>query len=318
MTAPPGWDRETSPYHSGEQELQARLNRRQRQEDLGRRLHRPYLLEQHRSFFAQLPFVAAGSVDDHGWPWASFLFGNPGFVSSPDDRTLVIESEPVVGDPLAANLAERRPLGLLGIELSTRRRNRANGVIREHGARRIVVEVVQSYGNCPQYIQTRELVPIGPGPGPIQSLSGLDSELERVIRRADTFFVASYNDREDIRDTGGVDLSHRGGQPGFIKVEGRTLTVPDFPGNNAFNTLGNFLVTPRAGLLFADFDSGDLWQLTGRVELQWEPESAARAFAGAERSWRFHLDHGWYLPGASPLRGPLLEMSPRTLKTGTW
>lgn len=91
----PGWDRETSPYHQGEQELQGRLGRKELQERMARKIHRPYMPDQHRTFFAQLPFLVAGSVDPHGWPWASILFSEPGFISSPDDKTLVIDATPI-------------------------------------------------------------------------------------------------------------------------------------------------------------------------------------------------------------------------------
>ena len=320
MTRSAGWDRPTSPYHLGEQALHARLGRQQRQEALGRRMHRPYLPDQHRAFYAQLPFVVLGSVDGDGWPWASFLFGAPGFIRSPTDRTLVIETEPPSGDPAADYLAAKDPVGLLGIEFATRRRNRANGVVRSRGPTGLHVEVVQSYGNCPQYIQTRNLVSshLHEPEKTVEPLAKLDEDTAELLRSSDTFFVASANPREDILDTGGTDVSHRGGRPGFVKVEGDTLTIPEFSGNFAYNTLGNFLVYPRAGLLFVDFDSGDLVQLTGTVELIWDPDEELQAFPGAERGWRCRIEHGVRRRQACPLRGRLGEASPRTLETGLW
>lgn len=318
----PGWDRETSPYHQGEQELQNRLGRKALQERMGRKIHRPFMPEQHRTFFAQLPFLIAGSVDAHDWPWASILFGEPGFVSTPDDRTLLIDAAPVPGDPLAENIEAGAPVGFVGIELPTRRRNRVNGVIGGRKGRAIQVDVVQSYGNCPQYIQTRDMTfvrePAVPADVGIESFTELDESAAHLIRGADTLFVASYNDRDDVRDTGGVDANHRGGRPGFVKVEGNTLTIPDYVGNFAFNTLGNFLLNPKAGLLFIDFDSGDLLQLTGTVELLWDKTDEIEAFRGAERAWRFHLHHGRRLKNASPLRWTYGQESPNSRLTGDW
>ena len=61
----------------------------------------------------------------------------------------------------------------------------------------------------------------------------------------------------------GADISHRGGRPGFVRVDGDVLTIPDFRGNRYFNTLGNLIAEPRASLLFVDFETGDLLQLQG-------------------------------------------------------
>lgn len=318
----PGWDRDTSPYHPGEQELHERASRKEQQDRVGRRIHRPFMPDQHREFYAQLPFLLVGSVDAGGWPWASILFGPPGFVSTPDARTLKVRALPLVGDPLAANLVAGAPLGFLGIELPTRRRNRVNGVLSAEAEDGFEVKVVQSYGNCPQYIQARDMS-IGRDPQlrteiDVEAFTVIGESASAVVQQADTFFVASYNDREDKFDTGGADVNHRGGKPGFVKVDGNTLTIPDYAGNFAFNTLGNFLVCPRAGLVFIDFSTGDIWQMTGRAELLWELPDHMRGFRGAERAWKFHLEHGHRLIGASPLRWSKPKMSPNVLNTGDW
>ncbi|MDR5671235.1 pyridoxamine 5'-phosphate oxidase family protein, partial [Burkholderia cenocepacia] len=84
-----------------------------------------------------------------------------------------------------------------------------------------------------------------------------------------------------------VDVSHRGGKAGFVRIgDDGVLTIPDFAGNLFFATLGNFRVNPRAGIVFADFETGDVLQMTGEAEVDLDsPEIAA--FQGAERLWRF-------------------------------
>lgn len=322
MTAETGWDRDTSPYHRGEAELHERLGIKDRQEATGRRIHRPYMPEQHREFFAQLPFLIVGSVDDDGRPWASMVFGREGFVASPTARSLRVAARPVEGDPLAANIAAGRPVAFLGIELPTRRRNRMNGVVSAVTSEAFDVDVVQSFGNCPQYIQTRApefLRDPNDAPDIVRErFDELDAETAELIASADTLFVSSFNGADDIRDTGGVDVNHRGGRSGFVKVDGNTLTIPDYVGNFAFNTLGNFLVNPRAGLLFVDFDSGDLVMLTGSTEVIWDKTPEVRALRGAERAWRFTLEQGIRLRNASPLKFAFDEYSPNTLLTGDW
>ena len=79
-----------SPFHAGEQEMQRRAGKRDMAETLGRRMIRPFMPEEHREFFAQLPFLAAGAVDADGWPWASLLSGAPGFAVSPDPEHLQV------------------------------------------------------------------------------------------------------------------------------------------------------------------------------------------------------------------------------------
>lgn len=79
------------------------------------------------------------------------------------------------------------------------------------------------------------------------------------------------------------------------------LTIPDYSGNRFFNTLGNFLVTPRAGLTFVDFETGDLLQMTGDASVILEPLEIA-GLQGAERLWRFHPRRIVRRPGALPIR----------------
>ncbi|KAG0763135.1 hypothetical protein G6F22_018487 [Rhizopus arrhizus] len=94
---------------------------------IGPKVVRDYMPDQHREFFAQLPFLVMGSVDDRGDPWAGVLEGLPGFAGSPDPHTLRVAAVPDADDPLRAGLGPDRAVGLLGIELHTRRRNRMNG-----------------------------------------------------------------------------------------------------------------------------------------------------------------------------------------------
>lgn len=316
-----GWDRETSPFHSGEQELQDRVGLKEQQELLARQLLRPSIPEQHRQFFADLPFVIAGSVDTEGWPWASMLSGMPGFMSTPTEKRIQLIGGRIDTDPFWSNAKPGQPVGFLGIELHSRRRNRVNGVINDidNG---IHVDVVQSFGNCPQYIHSRELEQLH-DPQALQSpeltrFTQLDDTIIAQITNADTFFVASYNPSDDVNDTGGVDVSHRGGRPGFVKVDGNTLTIPDYIGNFLFQTFGNFLKYPKAGLLFIDFSTGDIIQLTGTVDLLWDGSPELDGFRGAERGWQFHLDHGHVLKGASAYRWRLNELSLNAILTGDW
>jgi len=310
-----GWDREESPFHAGEVAIQRRLGIDEKIDRAGRRIIRTFMPDQHREFFAQLPFILVGSVDGSGQPWASMLTGRPGFLATPDDRTLTIAAQPVPGDPLT--LVPGAAVGLLGIEPPTRRRNRANGTVSRADTGGITVAIQQSFGNCPKYIQARTAEPIEAAPStrPPRVSPGLDEADRALIAAADTFFIATAH---LSGETGrGADVSHRGGKPGFVRVEGNRLTVPDFVGNFLFNTLGNLALEPRAGLLFPDYATGDLLSLATTGEIIWDgPEVAT--FEGAQRLMRFDVTQAVRLPGALPFRWSDAEYSPALERTGMW
>lgn len=300
-----------SPFHAGEMKAQTLAGVGSRGAGI-----RDFMPDQHRIFFGHLPYLFLGLLDPAGWPMATMLTGAPGFVTSPDLRTLRIDARPDVQDPVAGLIGEAAAVGLLGLDLATRRRNRANGIIAASDPAGMTVDIRQSFGNCPQYIQLRELRHGAAAPGRAQRLAGLGGRARAMIAGADTVFVASSSG-PDIDAGGGVDISHRGGRPGFVHIDGDRLSIPDFSGNRYFNTLGNFLVEPRAALLFVDFDRGDVLQLQGRTEIVWSGAEIGR-IAGAERLWHFHVTDGWLRPGALPLRWSFGGFAPTTERTGTW
>lgn len=320
-----------SPWHAGERRLQAAYGVAERMAVVGPRVIRPFMPDQHRQFFAALPFLVLGSVDGAGRPWASLLEGPPGFAQSPDPRRLEIARRPAPGDPAAEGVAVGASVGLLGIELETRRRNRMNGRVTRLDEAGLTLEVDQSFGNCPQYIQRREREPAsaqasagaerGRSGPEVESLAVLDAAARATLSEADTFFVASYvdGDGDGAADPAhrSVDVSHRGGRPGFVRLEGDRLVIPDFAGNLHFNTLGNLLANPRAGLLFVDFASGDLLQLSGRTGITNDADAIA-AHPGAERLWWLDVEAAVRRRGAFGLRYALQDFSPKTLSTGRW
>jgi predicted pyridoxine 5'-phosphate oxidase superfamily flavin-nucleotide-binding protein len=257
--------------------------------------------DQHRTFFEALPFVLAATTDDAGWPVAAMLAGAPGFIASPDAKTLWIAAYPV-DDPAASWLKPGARIGLLGIDLATRRRNRANGWISAVTPFKLTVAVEESFGNCPQYIHVRGIEARPGTPEPTEMLDHLDPAAIAAVTVADTFFVATSGGKL------GVDISHRGGKPGFVGIEGDTLVIPDYRGNRYFNTLGNLSQDPRAALLFPDFATGDVLVVQGRVEICWDLPRDKRP-AGAERLWRLTVTRAWRRRGALPYRWSLFAMS---------
>ncbi len=303
------------PWHAGEVALQTRLGVADRMAELGGRVIRDLMPMQHREFFARLPFVAAGAVDAAGDPWATILTGPPGFAHSPDPRTLRLDALPAADDPAAAGFIPGAAVGLLGLEPSTRRRNRANGIVAVRDAGGLTVDVTQSFGNCPQYIAARPVEPVARVAGTAEALTGLDDAARALIAAADVLLVASYAETPAGRQ---ADVSHRGGKPGFVGVEADgALVIPDFSGNRFFNTLGNVLATGRAGLAFVDPGSGDMLQLSGAAEIDVDPGAAGR-FVGAERLWRVRPRRILRRRGAIGLRFGAGEPARGSLETGAW
>lgn len=315
------YDERASPWHPGEVAVQRSAGVAEKMAAHGRVI-RDHMIDQHRAFYPQLPFIVAGTVDAAGDPWATILTGQPGFLQAPDPGTLRVLAARDPRDPADSGMNDGEAIGLLGIELHTRRRNRLNGRVRRESATSFDVTVAQSFGNCPQYIQLRDFAfvrdPALPPADAPRPLDRLDARVRAMIADADTLFVASYVDRKDTGRE--VDVSHRGGKPGFVRIDkDGVLTIPDFSGNRFFNTLGNLIANPRAGLLFVDFETGDALQISGDAAVILEsPEIAA--YQGAERLWRVTPRRIVYRPGALPLRWTFRQdgWSPQSLKTGSW
>ena len=298
-TLVPGWPHADSPFHAGEQAVQARTGMRERMDGVGRRLVRDFMPDEHRELFERLPYLFVGSEDGEGLVWASMLTGAPGFVHTPDALTLRIDAGRTLAPPLDTLHAGAK-VGLLGIELSTRRRNRANGVVLEKHDKGFSMHVEQCFGNCPQYIHARD----------VDSDVFVPAELARegtylsaaslaLVERSDTFFIATTSGSGD-GPSHGLDVSHRGGPAGFVGVAssggGTVLYWPDYRGNSMFCTLGNLELDPRAGLLFVDFASHATLALTGRATIHESAEG---------RYLRFEVSRGFLARVRGGVSGPM-------------
>ncbi len=247
-----------------------------------------------RRFLARQRLAVAATLDAERRVWASLLTGRPGFVAAADEKLLRLETQPIPGDPLLANLTAWPELGVLVLDPQTRQRMRFNGrgLAAPEG---IFLLVDQVYGNCPKYIQLRRLESEieDRSPGAVLTGGRLDARQQSWVAQADTLFIAS------VHPQGGADASHRGGFSGFVRIlDPNRLAFADYPGNNKFNTLGNLVANPEAGLLFVDFATGDVLQLRGRARI--EPDFTVV----------FDVDAVRETPRGSPLRFSFVEYSP--------
>ena len=214
-------------------------------------------------FLRRQRLLVLGAADRDGRMWATSLHGPEGFLSAADPLTLRAHAAVPATDPLADVLHDEADVGTLAIELATRKRFRINGRWRRvDGGGEIAVH--QAYGNCPKYIQARAVVDDAPaGAGPVATWGeALSADHARLVEATDTFFVATAA-------AGGADVSHRGGDPGFVRVVSPTeLTWPDYVGNAMMMTSGNLRVNAAAGLLVPDWRTGATLQLTGTAEVR--------------------------------------------------
>ncbi|MGV1088235.1 MAG: pyridoxamine 5'-phosphate oxidase family protein [Mycobacterium sp.] len=237
------------------------------------------------AFLAERTFAVITARDGAGRLWTSPLTGRPGFLTATSPTTLTVGAAPLVGDPLH-RLPPAQPVGMIVIEFATRRRIRVNGTLTHSGDGQLVINVEQAYGNCPQYIQQRQVVPhaLDPLDAGVRRGTALEPDDAELIRRADTFFLGTtHPDR-------GRDASHRGGPAGFVRDDGNDLWWPDYPGNNMFNSFGNLAVDPTAALLFVDFASGRTVHLSGSATVEWATEAGSADDAHTGRCARFTIE----------------------------
>ena len=278
-----------SPFHPGERAVQAQTGEEQTARRNGQ-IITDRIPNGALNFVNKQPMVVASSVDADQRIWTSLLAGMPGFVVAETPLLVNLDSNRLVSardNIFWVNVANQPAVGLLFIELRSRRRLRVNGRLVSEGSQ-YRLTVGEAFANCPQYIQRREMAvtaPVGLPDSPAATGTKLTHELTHWIEQTDTFFIGSAHDAEHI------DTSHRGGNPGFVRVENdQTLLVPDYRGNSMFNTLGNLAVNPAAGLLFVNFDTGETLQLTGRAELLFGEPGQADDTGGTGRHWRFHIE----------------------------
>ncbi|MFJ8013926.1 pyridoxamine 5'-phosphate oxidase family protein [Streptomyces sp. NPDC096339] len=256
-------------YHQGSLAVQERVGVRELAEHVGRSIGTG-IKDVAAAFLEQQPHLVVGAADGGGLVWASLLTGAPGFVRATGPQRITVAGGLPAGDPLTGALATAgTKVGTISLDPRTRRRMRLNGTLEVTG-RGFAVQAEQVFANCPKYLQKRQPLDLAAeGAGVVRRGDALTPDQERAVRAADTFFVATTAEAD------GVDASHRGGLPGFVEVLSPTeLSWPDYAGNAMFLTLGNLAADPRAGLLFPDWETGAVLQLSGRARVEFGPDGS--------------------------------------------
>lgn len=287
----------TQSYHPGEIAVQELAGERS-QAILNGRVFSPVIPLAARRFLSEQSCAAMGWLDAEGAPWASLAVGAPGFASCDDDGTTVTLQALAAGLPLGPThdeISKSASLGLLFIDLATRRRLRVNGVITRATPEALRVRVEQAFANCPKYIQRRERLDAGARDTSTAIVTGHGAppDLATWLARTDTAFVAS------VGPEGRLDCSHRGGRRGFMGVDGDAVVVPDYPGNSMFCSLGNMMVEPCAGLVLVDFDARQQLHLSGDVSVTMTSTDGSGGIDACTRRWTLR-PRQW---AVSPLAG---------------
>ncbi|KAG0082159.1 hypothetical protein BGZ92_011888 [Podila epicladia] len=251
-------------------------------------------------------------------------------------------------DPILDNLLHgesfrhgKKMWSAVALDFTNRRRNKFNGVVYPGdilkadpvtGEMHVRLTVEQSIGNCPKYITIREMAPLEPlvplsttspqelfhyGTTTNSTFQGLSDFEQGIVRRADCLFIASRYIDESLADqTSGMDCNHRGGNPGWIRVDddGKSIVFPDYSGNRFFNTLGNIAADPRVGLLFVDFDTGDCLHVTGTAQIFVGHESQA-LYPHSQRAVQVSIESAILNLHALPFRLVTKELSPYNPRT---
>lgn len=291
-------------FHQGELTVQKRAGVLDVAGQVGNGI-RNYVPPIGKEFLEQQRFAILGTIANDGSVWASLVMGYRGFMRVVDSNVIDIGALPPPPDPLGNNLKTNGNFGMIAIEFSSRRRMRINGQAKlTAGGIHLVADEV--YSNCPKYIQARELAIPEARLTEYQSKTrtSLAPHQVELMFQSNTFFIASAHPER------GVDVSHRGGRPGFVHVDAPTLVVfPDYSGNRMFNTLGNISVNSHVGLLFIDFTTGGTLQLAGRARILWEHDRMDE-FPGAERLVEFEISRVVETRPVNPIRWVFLGNSP--------
>jgi hypothetical protein len=299
-----------SVFHEGERLIQERTGEREIAL-LNGRVIADRIPGAARLFIARQQLCICAGASHNGDLWAHFVTGAPGFAAASEDMKVVdlqlVDEHGVLNStPLFADLRVAAPLGMLFIDLETRRRLRVNGTLSALTDAAVQVAVHEAFPNCPKYIQRRQIAEVSRQPRvtEIEQGDALNDATAQWIQNADTLFVASSH------PDGRFDASHRGGSPGFVRSSGDRLLIPDYVGNSMYNTLGNFAVHPRAGLTFVDFDHGRQLQLTGEVELRFDVQSESDLTGGTGRWWAFRPRRWIASSWNQPLAWKYVDASP--------
>lgn len=313
-------------WHAGEEEMHKRMRVPHTDNPT-----QPYLTPHATNILARSPLMALGTLDGEGRPWTTLWGGEAGFsqpvaqsiigVKTTVNRDLDPVLKMLLGDIADGEVYQEKGVGkmvgALGIDLETRRRIKLYGRMAAGalsateeglGEVQLVVKIEQSLGNCPKYLNKKHIIPHLPKPKLVTDNLPLPKAAINLIERSDLFFISSSNHESDM------DTNHRGGPPGFVRIlsnneDGLTLVYPEYSGNRLYQTLGNLESTPQAGLVFPNFNTGDVLYITGKTEIL-AGKAATDLIAHTNLAVKIKVEGARFVADALSFRGQEGEFSP--------
>ncbi|EME88073.1 uncharacterized protein MYCFIDRAFT_62660 [Pseudocercospora fijiensis CIRAD86] len=322
------------PWHDGESEMQKLM----RVPDVDNPTL-PALSPQLSNHLRIAPLIAIGTLDAERRPWTTLWGSGQKGLSQPLGGSIVGIKTPVPAkyDPVVELLVGKeangevlrqedpgRMVSGLAIDLETRKRTKMYGRMiagallsrhdeiteqQEHIVEtQLVLKIEQSLGNCPKYLNRKHIVPARSNPELMSDSPQLSQQALELIKKSDLFFVSSSQKELDM------DTNHRGGPAGFLRVasneaSGAVLCWPEYSGNRLYQTLGNLLVTPRAGLCVPDFDTGDMLYLTGTTDIL-VGQDASSFLPRSNLAVKVTVESARFVSQALPFRGVPGDASP--------
>ena len=300
----------------------------------------------HGKRIAENELMAVGALDDSGRPWTTVWGGQRGFADRIAEGTLRIRALvdgihdpvtqallplPVDGRQLPRYPDDASDDGLklisgMSIDFESRDRVKVMGRLlaakileRDNNRNKdkllsevqLSMLVQESTGNCPKYINRREVRTNVPSPQLLSESLPLSQRAIDLIHKADLFFMSSTNGDS-------MDTNHRGGPAGFLRVAcneseedgGVVLVYPEYSGNRLYQSLGNLYLNPKIGIVVPDFETSDVLYLTGVAELLLGP-SASEIMPHCKMVIRVCVQAARLVLNGMPFRGePIYEMSP--------
>jgi uncharacterized protein len=291
-----------SQYHSGEREAQ-RLAGEQDIADAREGMVRPAIPRQVFDWLTEQTLLAIATMGAEGHLWTTVIPGKAGFLHA-DANGSHLWIDRAMPTSVLTNLKGDGRVGLLAIDLVSRQRMRINGTATALPSG-LHVSVQEAFFNCPKYITRRVAQPSDPSNAPAQHNGDhLLAEHLQLLSETDVLFLATtHPDR-------GLDVSHRGGDPGFVQLlpDGR-IRLPDYPGNSLFNSLGNLLIDPRIALAIPNLLTGTILQITGSATIQWHDRDEEDSTGGTHRFVDI-VPTAWRMEEGGPISIGVSELSP--------
>lgn len=91
----------------------------------------------------------------------------------------------------------------------------------------------------------------------------IDAPDKAFIESRDMFFLTTIDHK------GRPTVSHKGGDPGFVKVvDEKTIAFPSYDGNAMYLSMGNLQANDNVGLLFIDFENPHRIRVHGHASIR--------------------------------------------------